>query len=106
MAFLPLKSFPPQVRYQPLPLPLVHCSADYLAPLACGDPLAIQLEPHRLDSGSFEVHYNFRSGDRAAAKALTRHLAIETASRRRCPLPAGVQRWLEASSLGQGIQPL
>ena len=98
--------FPTPGQIPAIALPLVHCSADFLAPLACGDPLAIQLEPHRLDSGSFEVHYNFRSGERAAAKALTRHLAIETASRRPCPLPAGVQRWLEASRLGQGIQPL
>ena len=98
--------FPTPGHIPAIALPLVHCSADFLAPLACGDPLAIQLEPRRLDSGSFEVHYNFRSGERAAAKALTRHLAIETASRRRCPLPAGLQRWLEASSLGQGIQPL
>jgi 1,4-dihydroxy-2-naphthoyl-CoA hydrolase len=98
--------FPTPGQIPAIALPLVHCSADFLAPLVCGDPLAIQLEPRRLDSGRFEVHYNFRSGDRATAKALTRHLAIETASRQRCPLPAGVQRWLEASSLGQGIQPL
>ena len=87
-------------------LPIVHCSADFLAPLACGDPLAIQLEPRRLDPGSFAVHYHFRSGERAVARGLTRHLAIDAANRRRCPLPAPIQRWLEASSLGQGIQPL
>ena len=78
--------FPTPGHIPAIALPLVHCSADFLSPLVCGDPLAIQLEPRRLDSGSFEVHYNFRSGERAAAKALTRHLAIETASRRRCPL--------------------
>ena len=87
-------------------LPIVHCSADFLAPLACGDPLAIQLEPQRLDPGAFEVHYSFRSGDRSVAQGLTRHLAISAGNRQRCPLPEPINRWLEASSLGQGIQPL
>ena len=98
--------FPTPGQIPAIALPLVHCSADFLSPLACGEPLAIQLEPQRLDHGSFQVSYDFRNGERAAAKAITRHLAIETTSRRRCPLPPGVQRWLEASSLGQGIQQL
>jgi 1,4-dihydroxy-2-naphthoyl-CoA hydrolase len=98
--------FPRPGHLPAVALPIVHCSADFLAPLACGDPLAIQLEPRRLDSGTFEVQYGFLSGDQLVARGLTRHLAIETASRRRCPLPAELQRWLEASSLGQGIQPL
>jgi 1,4-dihydroxy-2-naphthoyl-CoA hydrolase len=52
------------------------------------------------------VRYGFRREERAVASGLTRHLAIDTASRRRCPLPDPIQRWLEASALGQGIQPL
>ena len=98
--------FPRPGQLPAVALPIVHCSADFLAPLACGDPLAIQLEPLRLDPGAFEVHYSFRSGDRSVARGLTRHLAIETSARQRCPLPDPINRWLEASSLGQGIQPL
>jgi 1,4-dihydroxy-2-naphthoyl-CoA hydrolase len=98
--------FPTPGQRPEVALPIVHCSADFLAPLACGDPLAIQLEPRRLDPGAFEVHYGFRRGDKQVARGLTRHLAISAASRQRCPLPAAIQRWLEASSLGQGIQPL
>ncbi len=98
--------FPTPGHTPAVALPIVHCSADFLAPLACGDPLAIQLEPQRLDPGSFEVRYSFRSGERAVAVGVTRHLAIETRHRRRCPLPDAINRWLESSSLGQGIQPL
>jgi 1,4-dihydroxy-2-naphthoyl-CoA hydrolase len=98
--------FPTPTQLPAIALPIVHCSADFLSPLACGEPLAIQLEPRRLDHGSFQVNYDFRNGERAAAKAITRHLAIEKTSRRRCPLPPAVQRWLEASSLGQGVQQL
>ncbi|MBM5814527.1 MAG: acyl-CoA thioesterase [Cyanobacteria bacterium M_DeepCast_100m_m1_067] len=98
--------FPTPGHVPAVALPIVHCSADFLAPLACGDPLAIQLEPRRLDPGSFEVLYSFRSSERDVARGLTRHLAICADSRQRCPLPEPINRWLEASSLGQGIQPL
>jgi len=72
----------------------------------CGDRLAIRLAPRRLDPAGFEVRYRFRREDREVARGLTRHLAIEAASRQRCPLPEPIQRWLEASGLTQGIQPL
>ena len=86
-------------------LPIVHCSADYFRPLVCGDPITIRLEPVRLDLGSFEVRYSFTSSDQAVAPGLTRHLAIENPSRRRCALPTAINRWLEASNLG-GIHPV
>ncbi|MEB3307554.1 MAG: acyl-CoA thioesterase [Cyanobacteriota bacterium] len=91
-------------------LPIVHCQADYLAPLVVGDPLAIQLEPRRLDPGCFELHYRFQrsvgSDPKPVAQALTRHLALQASSRQRCALPLAINRWLEASSLGSSIQPL
>jgi 1,4-dihydroxy-2-naphthoyl-CoA hydrolase len=59
----------------------------------------------RLDLGSFEVRYSFTSSEQAVAQGLTRHLAIENPSRRRCALPTAINRWLEASNLG-GIQPV
>jgi 1,4-dihydroxy-2-naphthoyl-CoA hydrolase len=98
--------FPTPGHTPAVALPIVHCSADFRRPLICGDPLAIQLEPERLDPGSFEVRYRFRSGDSAVAEGLTRHLAIETGSRRRCPLPQSINRWLEASTLQGGVRPL
>ncbi len=80
-------------------LPIVHCSADYRRPLVCGDRLAIALKPERLDPGCFEVRYAFRCGGQEVARGLTRHVAIEAASRRRCALPLAINRWLEAASL-------
>jgi len=87
-------------------LPIVHCSADFRRPLVCGDPLAIALEPVRIDPGCFEVRYRFSSGPEPVAEGLTRHLAIDSTSRERCALPEPIQRWLEASALQGGIQPL
>jgi len=68
-------------------LPIVHCSAYFRRPLVCGDPLAIALEPLRIDPGCFELRYRFRSGDEPVADGLTRHLAIDSRSRQRCSLP-------------------
>jgi 1,4-dihydroxy-2-naphthoyl-CoA hydrolase len=85
-------------------LPIVHCRADYHRPLRVGDPLAIALEPKRLDPGQFEVIYTFRSQDKQVARGLTRHLAIDATDRCRCALPAPIQRWLEASGVASGVQ--
>lgn len=102
--------FPSPAVTPAIALPIVHCQATYRAPLVVGDPVAIRLEPRRLDPGGFEIRYHLQRGGAgtspAVAEALTRHLAIETASRRRCGLPEPIQRWLEASAVGQGIQPL
>jgi 1,4-dihydroxy-2-naphthoyl-CoA hydrolase len=78
-------------------LPIVHVNADYRRPLACGDPLAIELRPLQLDGGSFEIRYRFLHDGQEAATGLTRHVAIEAASRRRTALPTAVAQWLEAS---------
>ena len=87
-------------------LPIVHCSADFRRPLVCGSPLAISLTPTRLDPGCFEVRYSFSSDDQLVAEGLTRNLAIRSDGRQRCELPQGINRWLEASALQGGIQPL
>jgi|688.fasta_scaffold69505_3 1,4-dihydroxy-2-naphthoyl-CoA hydrolase len=98
--------FPSPHHTPAVALPVVHCQADFLAPLVVGDPLNIRLEPRRLDPGSFELQYCFLKEQQPAARALSRHLAIDSASRRRCPLPPAINRWLEASAIGQGIQPV
>ena len=118
--------FPTPGEHLAVALPIVHCSADFRRPLVCGDALAIALEPQRLERGRFEIRYRFRcanpgpagsadprqtvegpaAGERLVAEGLTSHLAIEAATRRRCDLPEPIERWLEASSLGQGPRPL
>lgn len=98
--------FPTPAGAPAVALPILHCSADYRRPLVCGDPLTIRIEPEQLDPSSFELRYRFSSDGDEVARATTRHLAIERLSRRRCPLPEGVQRWLEASGLQNGVRPL
>ncbi len=89
--------FPGPGRSPVVALPIVHVSADYHRPLSCGDPLAIELRPLELDGGSFEIRYRFLHGGKEAATGLTRHVAIESATRQRTALPGSLVLWLEAS---------
>ena len=84
-------------------LPVVHCEADFLKAVHGGDELVVKLEPERLNPGSFELRSTFllKQTETIVARGLIRHLAIDVASRRRCNLPEGVDRWLEASGLGE-----
>jgi 1,4-dihydroxy-2-naphthoyl-CoA hydrolase len=102
----PTSLFPTPGQSREVALPIVHCSADFRRPLVCGDPLAIALDPQRLDASCFELRYSFSSNGTAVATGLTRHLAISSGSRQRCPLPESINRWLEASSLTAGVRPL
>lgn len=94
-----------QHSFPDVALPVVHCSTDFLGPVHAGDGLVVTLEPRRLDPGSFEVSSNFLHAGSSVARGLLRHVAIKATTRRRCNLPEGVDRWLEASGLGR-INPL
>ena len=87
--------FPGPGQTPAVALPIVHVSADFLRPLICGDPLAIEVRPRQLDGGSFEVRYRFLHDGREAATGLTRHVAIEATSRQRTALPDCIVAWLE-----------
>jgi len=87
-------------------LPIVYCQAEFHRPLLVGDQLRIKLRPEALGPEGFEVSYSFERDGKPVAQGLTRHLAIASAERQRCPLPEGIRRWLEASGLGEGVRPL
>jgi acyl-CoA thioesterase FadM len=56
-------------------LPIVHCSADYRAPLVCGQRIIISLSPERLDPSSFAIQFSlaiWRSSASAVAAARCR----------------------------------
>ena len=86
-------------------LPIVHCHADFRAPLHVGDAVVIELQPKRIDPSCFEVMSSFRLSEQEIASGCLRHVAIDSGNRRRCLLPEPIERWIEASTLGQ-IQPL
>ena len=82
-------------------LPVIHCEADFVRPVHGGDQLCLTLKPERINPGCFEVKTAFTVLGDKVGNGLIRHLAIDTSSRQRCPLPEPIDRWLEASSMGQ-----
>ena len=82
-------------------LPVVHCEATFRRPVHGGDCLEVELQPTRLNPGSFEVRCTFHHHNDVVAHGLIRHVAIDAISRQRCALPEAIDRWLEASSVGQ-----
>ncbi|PSN12981.1 1,4-dihydroxy-2-naphthoyl-CoA hydrolase [filamentous cyanobacterium CCT1] len=81
-------------RAEAIAYPIAHASIDYRRPLHCGDRVTIHLTPTRLDDCSFEIQYQLKLGDTLAAQAVTRHICISVADRRRCPLPIEMEQWL------------
>ena len=81
-------------RAETLAYPIVHISMDYRRPLRCGDRVTIHLTPTRLDNSSFEIQYQLTLEDAEVAQAVTRHVCIDVASRRRSLLPAEMEQWL------------
>ena len=90
-----------QERWPAIALPVVHCRADFLRQVHGGDQLSVHLTPQRLDPSSFEVHHCFLLGQQDVARGWIRHVAISTETRQRCALPDAIERWLEASLIGQ-----
>jgi len=77
-------------------IPIVHASVDFFQPMFCGDRQLIHLTPQRLDNHKFEIAYEIlkQGSDRLVAKAITRHVCIDPASRTRQELPAIMIQWL------------
>ncbi len=84
-------------------LPIVHCKANFWAPIRTGDDLLIKLSPKKIDLGTFEVETKFHSQNKIVAEGLLRHKAINSQTRLPCELPDKVDRWIEASSLKLGV---
>ena len=79
-------------------VPITHASIDFFKPMFCGDHIAIALTPELLSSSEFQINYQlfFVEGDKAIAKAVTKHTCIDVATRKRCNLSPTLLEWLES----------
>lgn len=78
-------------------VPIVHASVDFQKPMRCGDRIQIHLIPQQNSPNEFEVHYQIFHADsleKLIIQALTRHVCIETATRKRVNLPVSLVDWL------------
>ncbi|KAF3886008.1 MULTISPECIES: acyl-CoA thioesterase [Nostocales] len=80
--------------------PIVHANVDFFRPLYSGDNLVIRLIPQQLSGDRFEVGYEVIVGEVVAAKAITRHVCIDTSSRTKTELPENMKQWLETNRKG------
>jgi 1,4-dihydroxy-2-naphthoyl-CoA hydrolase len=78
-------------------LPVIHASGDFKQPLLCGNQIQIQLQPHQISDGKFDITYEIHLADgRLAGIVTTVHVAIDRSTRQRANLPLNIQDWLSS----------
>ncbi|OUL18505.1 1,4-dihydroxy-2-naphthoyl-CoA hydrolase [Nostoc sp. RF31YmG] len=77
--------------------PIVHANVDFLRPIFCGDKLLVSLMPQKLGGEKFEIAYEIFIAEVIVAKAITRHVCIDAASRSKQELPVEIVNWLETN---------
>jgi len=76
-------------------LPLVHCEADFLAPIRHGDQVRVELRVAALGDRSFTLGYRFTTPNgEPLVRALTRHVLVGSESGRAVVLPGEMRRRL------------
>jgi 1,4-dihydroxy-2-naphthoyl-CoA hydrolase len=81
-----------------LAYPIVHAEVDFLAPMYCGDVLEIRVTSQLINEKVFELNYHLVKDSLQTAQAKTRHLCIETLTRKAKPLPSTILKWLTLRS--------
>lgn len=76
-------------------IPIIHASVDFFRPMCCGDIIILFLIPQYLTSNKFAINYKiFTPTQEVIAKALTRHVCIDSINRTRKELPRDLIDWL------------
>ncbi|MBV6628094.1 MAG: acyl-CoA thioesterase [Rivularia sp. (in: Bacteria)] len=75
--------------------PIVHADVDFMRPIYCGDKLLVDLIPLRIRTEEFEIDYKLYINQKLVAKAMTRHVCIDAASRKKIGLSAEIVKCLE-----------
>jgi 1,4-dihydroxy-2-naphthoyl-CoA hydrolase len=78
-------------------IPIVHASVDFYRPMFPGDRLIIELTPKQVAGDEFEIAYQVFPepvAEKSAAKALTKHVCIDTVNRTRKQLSQELVQWI------------
>jgi 1,4-dihydroxy-2-naphthoyl-CoA hydrolase len=84
-------------------VPIIRAEIDFRQPLRCGDPYWVEVDPQPVSDQAFRICYQVRRPDQApdqttdllVATAMTEHLCLNPATRRRQTLSPLVQRWIQ-----------
>ena len=92
-----LKSF---FRGGAIAVPITHASIDFFKPMFCGDRIVVSLVKTLLSPDSFQIEYQLffdleSDEKKAIARALTKHVCIDSITRKRCNLSQDLKKWIE-----------
>ena len=84
------------IRNQKFFLPIVHCEADYKAPLFVGDPVEVQVIVTKIGKTSFTFAYRLiDAAQKIVGTAETVHVTVDKSTRAKIPLPAELRAKIE-----------
>jgi 1,4-dihydroxy-2-naphthoyl-CoA hydrolase len=92
MAGLPLGQI---IQTSQFLMPIVHATADYMAPLRVGDNLEIFPKLERLGTSSFTVSYRFQKGKDEVGKVSLVHVTVSKETLKSIPLPQELHSLLQ-----------
>ena len=72
-------------------LPIVHCEADYLAPIRHGNWVEVEVMATRVGETSFTLDYRFMVDERPVAAAVTVHVAMDPVTKLKTALPENIK---------------
>ncbi len=107
VAGIELQSF---FRGGEIAVPITHASIDFFKPMFCGDRIVVSLVTTLLSPESFQIEYELFSDiesveKKAIAKALTKHVCIDSNTRKRCHLSQALLKWLTIYSYHRSSEP-
>lgn len=86
------------LRERELLIPIVHCEADFHAPLQVGDQLVVELRCESRGTHSFTLGYTLRRGEEVVGTTKTVHVCVERKSMGKVPPPSALVAALDAIS--------
>lgn len=75
--------------------PIIHADVDFMRPMYCGDKIFVNVTPRRIRAEEFEIDYQIYVNEKLVAKAMTRHVCIDAAKRKKIGLSAEIVKCLE-----------
>jgi 1,4-dihydroxy-2-naphthoyl-CoA hydrolase len=80
----------PKIAY-----PIVHANVDFLKPISCGDKLEVRLMQQKTKNEKFEITYEILIADLIVSRAMTRHVCIDIATRKKREISDEMNKWLQ-----------
>lgn len=63
-------------------IPIIHAEIDFFKPLFCGDLIMVQFSPELVNDRVFALNYQIYLDSLQVATAITKHIAINTQTRK------------------------